>query len=218
MAGIEDVSGGTRSIDQVARSLAVGPSRRTMVRGLATGLIAVTGGGIASDTLARKRRKNKKNKKRGKKTPESQPIPIPDPGPRSACSEVTSIAFISVPSNGTVVETPILENGQIYHLRAEGWWAQGGEYANDAYARYRYHAKNEYNLSENGVRLGISVNGHSPDLWGHSADPAENYNLAHEYTMALVGKGAPVTLRVQDSNYNDNGRDLYVEVFCIPIA
>lgn len=214
MVGAEKMVKGETSIDRAAKGLASGASRRAMVPGLVAGLIVVAGGGIASDTLARKRRK----KKKGKKNPKNQPLPTPNPGPRSACSEVTPIAFISVPSDGSVVETPVLEKGQIYHLRAEGWWAQGGEYANDAYARYRYHAENEYNLSENGVRLGISVNGQSPDLWGHSANPAENYNLGHRYTMALVGRDAPVTLRVQDSNYNDNGRDLYVEVVCIPIS
>ena len=214
MVGIEEVRRDETLIDHAAREVASSASRRTMVRGLATGLIMVAGGGIASDTLARKRRK----KKKGKKNRKNQPSPTPDPGPRSACSEVTSIALISVPSDGSVVETPGLAKGQIYHLRAKGWWAQGGEYANDAYARYRYHAENEYNLSENGVRLGISVNGQSPDLWGHSANPADNYNLSHSYTMAIVGRDAPVTLRVQDSNYNDNGRDLYVEVVCIPIS
>jgi hypothetical protein len=189
-----------------------GANRRTALRGLAVGLLGIAGGGIASDTLARK----KKRKRKKKETP--KPQPTPDPGPRGACSEVTSIASINVPSNGNVVETPVLVKGQIYHLRAKGWWAQGGEYANDAYARYLYHADNEYNLSENGVRLGISVNGQSPDLWGHSANPAENYNPSHTYTMALVGRDAPLTLRVQDANYTDNSRDLYVEVVCIPIS
>jgi hypothetical protein len=214
MVGIEEMNRGETLINRAARGLASGTSRRTMVRGLATGLIAVAGGGIASDTLARKRRK----KKKGNKNRKNDPAPTPDPGPSSACAEVTSIALISVPSDGSVIETPALVRGQIYHLRAKGWWAQGAEYANDAYARYRYHAENEYNLYENGVRLGISVNGQSPDLWGPSADPAENYNLGHSYTMAIVGRDAPVTLRVQDSNYTDNDRDLYVEVVCIPIA
>jgi hypothetical protein len=214
MVGTEEMNRGEALIHRAARGLARSASRRTIVHGLATGLMVAAGGGIASDTLARKRRK----KKKGNKNRRNQPTPTPDPGPRSACSEVTSIALINVPSDGSIVETPALEQGQIYHLRAKGWWAQGGEYANDAYARYRYHAENEYNLSENGVRLGISVNGQSPDLWGPSANPAENYNLGHSYTMALVGRNAPVTLRVQDSNYNDNDRDLYVEVVCIPIA
>jgi hypothetical protein len=212
MNGTEMTVAEDTTFDDTARALAPGASRRTALRGLAAGLLALAGGGIASDTLAKK--KKRKRKKKG--TPKSQPTP--DPRPRSACSEVTSIAYINVPSNGDIVETPVLEKGQIYHLRAEGWWAQGGEYANDAYARYRYHADAEYNLYENGVRLGISVNGQSPDLWGSSADPDENYELNHRYTMALVGKDGPATLRVQDSNYNDNSRDLYVEVVCIPIS
>jgi hypothetical protein len=224
------------TFDDTLRAMAPGASRRTALRGLAAGLLALAGGGFTSDTLAKKKRKKKgknpKNPPQDKPTPDPRPPqdkptpdprppqdePTPDPRPQSACSEVTSIALINVPSNGNIVETPVLKKGQIYHLRAEGWWAQGGEYANDAYARYRYHADAEYNLYENGVRLGISVNGQSPDLWGSSADPDENYELNHRYTMALVGKDGPATLRVQDSNYNDNSRDLYVEVVCIPIS
>ena len=211
MNGTGDTGAEDTTFDHTVKAFAGHRSRRAVVRGLAAGLLAAASGGFASDTLAKKRKR-----KRKKGTSKSQPTP--DPKPQSVCSEVTSIALINVPSDGSIVETPVLKKGQIYHLRAEGWWAQGGEYANDAYARYRYHAENEYNLSENGVRLGISVNGQSPDLWGPSADPAENYNLGHTYTMALVGKDAPVTLRVQDSNYHDNSRDLYVEVVCIPIA
>ena len=211
MNGTADTGAEDTAFNHTVKAFASGGSRRAVVRGLAAGLLAAVSGGVASDTLAKKRKR-----KRKKGTPKSQPTP--DPKPQIVCSEVTSIAFINVPSDGSIVETPVLKKGQIYHLRAEGWWAQGGEYANDAYARYRYHADAEYNLYENGVRLGISVNGQSPDLWGNSADPDENYKLNHRYTMALVGKDAPATLRVQDSNYNDNSRDLYVEVFCIPIS
>jgi hypothetical protein len=218
MNGTDDTMVEETTFDHALTALVTGTSRRSALRGLAAGLLALAGGGIATDTLAKQKRR-KKGKKNPKKNPKNPPQdePTPDPRPQSACSEVTSIASISVRSDGSIVETPVLKKGQIYHLRAEGWWAQGGEYdAADAYARYRYHTA-DYDLYENGVRVGISVNGQSPDLWGSSADPDENYKLSHRYTMALVGRDAPATLRVQDSNYTDNSRDLYVEVVCIPI-
>jgi hypothetical protein len=174
------------------------------MRGLAAALAATAGGGIASNALAKKKRK-----KKGKK-----PTPKPNPGPQSACSEVTTITFLSVPADGSIVETPILKKGQIYHLRADGWWGTDGEYAIDAYARFRWPAPSEHTLHHGGVRVGLSVNGNSPDLWGNTPD---SYDQSHRYTMALVGKGAPATLRMIDSDYSNNHRLLTVELVCIPI-
>jgi len=205
MFGSEEMGGEETTIDRAARGLASGASRRSVVRGLAAGLVAAAGGGIATDTLAKKKRKKKKK---------GSPKPQPNPGPQSACSEVTTVTFLSVPSDGSVVETPVLEKGQIYHLRADGWWGTDGEFAIDAYARFRFPAPSEHTLNHNGVRVGLSVNGNSPDLWGNTPD---SYNTSHRYTMAIVGKGAPATLRMIDSDYSNNHRLLTVELVCIPI-
>jgi hypothetical protein len=201
--------------DDTVRMLTTGASRRTVLRGLAAGLLALVGGGVASSALAKKKKRKAKKKRPQNETPQETPQPTPQSRPQSACSEVTTIAYLNVPSNGSVVETPLLKKGQIYHLRAEGWWSDGGEYAADAYARFRYHgAPAEHTLVHEGIRVGLSVNNTSPDLWGTSLD---SYNPSHRYTMAIVGKDAPATLRTVDSDFTDNARDLYVEVVCIPI-
>jgi hypothetical protein len=204
MDGMKNTDGEETPIDYTAKALANGANRRSVMRGLVAGLLATAGGGIATNALAKKKRRKKKG----------TPQPKPDPRPQGACSEVTTVTFLSVPADGSIVETPVLKKGQIYHLRADGWWGHGGEYANDAYARFRFAAPSEHTLFENGVRLGLSVNGNSPDLWGNSPD---SYDPSHRYTMALVGKDAPATLRMLDSDYSENHRLLTVEVVCIPI-
>jgi hypothetical protein len=211
MFGTEDRVGEDAPIDHAAKALASGSSRRTVMRGLAAGLLAAAGGGIATGALAKKKRKQK-----GKKNPQNQPQPTPTPNPRpqSACDERTSIAYLAVPSDGSIVETPVLKKGQMYHLRAEGWWGDGGEYATDAYARFNFGRPSEHTLHHGGVRVGLSVNDTSPDLWGTTLD---SYTQTHRYTGAIVGKDAPATLKMIDSDYSNNHRDIYVEVICIPI-
>jgi hypothetical protein len=205
MDGMEITVGEDTPIDRTAKALASGASRRSVLRGLAAALAATAGGGIASSALAKKKRQKKRNK--------PAPTPTPDPRPQSACSEVTTIAFVSARADGSVVETPVLKKGQIYHLRADGWWGEGGEYATDAYARFRFKAPSEHTLFDGGVRVGLSVNGNSPDLWSNKLD---GYDQSHRYTMAIVGKDAPATLKMIDSDYSDNHRELTVEVVCIP--
>jgi hypothetical protein len=206
----DEMVGEETPIDRAARALGSGASRRSVMRGLAASLLATAGGGLATSAMAKKR------KKKGKKSPKPSqtPTPTPNPGPQGACSAETTITYLSVPANGNIVETPVLQNGQIYHLRAYGWWAVDGEYAIDAYARFRYPAPSEHTLFDGGVRVGLSVNGTSPDLWGNTAD---SYTQGHRYTMAIVGKDAPATLRMIDSNYSNNDRLLTVELVCIPI-
>ena len=58
-----------------------------------------------------------------------------------------------------------------------------------------------------GVRLGLAVDGLSPDLWG-------TYSQSHTYHQIVIGKGKPVSLQMLDSVYSDNGRHLYVDVLC----
>jgi hypothetical protein len=205
MDGMKNLVGDGTPIDRTAKALANGSSRRSVLRGLAAGLLATAGGGIAASTLAKKRKKKRKNK--------PAPTPTPDPRPQSACSEVTTIAFVSVRADGSVVETPFLQKGQIYHLRADGWWGDGGENATDAYARFRFAAPSEHTLFDGNVRVGLSVNGNSPDLWSNKPD---GYDQSHRYTMAIVGQDAPATLSMVDRDYSDNHRELTVEVVCIP--
>ena len=112
-----------------------------------------------------------------------------------------------MPSNGTEITTPVLERGQRYTLRASGFWSTNGSYFNDAAAAFHAADPRDVHLFHNGVRLGLSVDGGSPDVWG-------TYALSHEYTTAVTGQGREVSLRMQDSVYTDNARLLNLEVIC----
>lgn len=206
----EKVAEDTR-FDRTVRAISSGGSRRAVVRGLAAGLIAAAGGGISMDTLAGKNKK-KKRKKAKKQTPAQTPTPTPPPTPTpnplpEFCPRGTSLGTISVPSDGRVVYTPILPKGQGYILEAYGYWSTGGEYMMDAFAAFRWHDERYPLLYHNGVRLGLAINGESPDLWGP-------YTQSHRYDFIVIGKDAPVSLQMLDSDFSDNGRDLYVEVLC----
>jgi hypothetical protein len=78
---------------------------------------------------------------------------------------------------------------------------------NDAFAAYLFANPISPVLFNGGVRLGLAVNGESPDLWG-------SYNLSHVYNLVVIGKGERVSLRMLDSVYTDNARLLNVEVLC----
>jgi hypothetical protein len=62
-------------------------------------------------------------------------------------------------------------------------------------------------FNDGGVRLGLSLDGRSPDIWGA-------YSLNHTYTTSVVGQGRGLSLRMQDSVHADNSGALNVEVIC----
>ena len=202
----------TEAFDETARALATGSSRRAVMRGLTAGLIAAAGGGIAtSDLAARNKKKNRKRKKKAKKqTPTPTPIPTPIPTPTPTpqlCPRGTSLGTVNVPADGSEVFTPILPKGQAYILEAYGYWSTNGDYMNDAFAAFLWKDQRSPLMYHNGVRLGLSINGESPDLWGA-------YSQSHRYDFIVIGKDEPVSLRMFDSDYSDNGRQLYVKVLC----
>jgi hypothetical protein len=57
------------------------------------------------------------------------------------------------------------------------------------------------------VRLGLSVDGGSPDQWG-------SYNRDHIYELELTSEGAPLSLKFTDPAPADNAGTLTVEVSC----
>ena len=57
------------------------------------------------------------------------------------------------------------------------------------------------------VRLGLSVDGGSPDLWG-------SYTTTHLYEREVTGQGAALSLRYTDPIVTDNSGSLLVDVFC----
>lgn len=175
-------------------------TRRTAVRGLIASFAAMAGGGIVATEAARQKSKNRK--KRGGK---GQTPPKGNPG--GVCKPGSRIAFLSVPSNGNEIVTPVLEQGQRYTLRASGFWSTNGDFFNDAAAAFQAANPRNVSLFDNGVRLGLSVDGGSPEIWGA-------YVLSHEYTTSVVGQGRAVSLRMQDSVYTDNARLLNLEVIC----
>jgi hypothetical protein len=158
-------------------------SRRHAIKllgGAAAGLLA-TSGPIARNALAKKTTKT--------------------------CQPGKRIAYLAVPADGSAVLTPVLERGQPYILRASGYWSTNGDDMNDAVAAFPFANPREPVFFHNGIRLGLSVNGESPDIWGP-------YDLSHTYTTRWIGEGKRVSLWMLDSFYIDNARLLNVEVLC----
>ena len=196
MNGTVDTVAEDTTFDHTVKAFASGGSRRAVVRSLAAGLLAVASGGIATDTLAKKKRKRKRKSKKKPQTP-----------PPTTCPQGTLFAEVSVLADGSRAFTPVLKEGQVYILRASGYWSTNGDYMCDAFAAFLWKDPRSPMMYHNGVRLGLAVDGLSPDLWG-------TYSQSHTYHQIVIGKGKPVSLQMLDSVYSDNGRHLYVDVLC----
>jgi hypothetical protein len=103
--------------------------------------------------------------------------------------------------------TPTLKRGQRYQLRAIGFWSTNASFGNDAFAAFPFANPNAPETVFQGVRLGLSVDGSSPDQWG-------SYHLDHIYEREVTGEGAPLSLRFTDPLSADNTGTLTVEVSC----
>lgn len=172
--------------DRITRTLAAGASRRGVMRGLAAGLVAAAAGGLAvADTPAKKR--NRPNKK--------------------TCKPGKVVTSVSVPANGSTATTPVLKSGQRYRLRAVGFWATNTIDGNDAFAAFPLNDPTKFTTVYEGVRLGLSVDGASPDQWG-------SYNSGHTYEQTISGQGRSLQLRYSDKGYSDNSGSLTVDVIC----
>lgn len=172
-------------------SVAGGASRRHLVQmlaGSAVGGLATAVGITSADA------KKKKRKKKPKTVTET-------------CPDGTLVASVIVPATGTAVSTPILKSGQRYRLRAVGFWSTNATFGNDAFAAFKYAQPDEIGETSGGVRLGLSLNGGSPNQWGE-------YNRDHIYVRQVTGDGAALTLEFSDENHDDNAGSLIVDVFC----
>lgn len=179
---LSDALTGQLSRRQAVQWLAVGGASAVLVR---TGL---------QDSAAKKGRKGKKGK--GKtQTP-------------ARCTPGSSIGSVNVPASGATVTTPVLTAGQRYRLRASGFWVTNAQYGNDAFAAFPFSNPNAPELTFNNVRLGLSVDGGSPDQWG-------SYNAGHIYEREVTGTGAALSLKFTDPATNDNSGSLTVEIFCV---
>jgi hypothetical protein len=117
------------------------------------------------------------------------------------------LRIVSVPSSGSTVSTPALAAGQRYRLRASGFWHTNPQYGNDAFAAFPFADPNAPGTTYQSVRLGLSVDGGSPDQWG-------SYTTSHIYERQIIGQGAALSLRFTDPVPDDNSGSLLVEVFC----
>jgi hypothetical protein len=206
MDGFEEKGIMDTTFDRTVKTMARGACRRTVVRGLVAGLATAASGGIVTDSPAKKRRK-KKRKKSLPTTPPTNPPTTSPTTPRPTCPQGALFAEVSVLADGSQSFTPVLEEGQVYVLSAYGYWSTNGDYMCDAFAAFLWKDPRSPLLYHNGVRLGLAVNGESPDLWG-------TYQQSHRYDLIVIGKGKPVSLQMLDSVYSDNDRHLYVDVFC----
>jgi hypothetical protein len=182
--------------DTISRDMGAVSTRRQFLRlvGGAAAMGAVVAVAQAEPTDARRKR----NKRKKNKTP--QPA-------QTTCQSGTQLGAVSVPATGAKVSTPILAAGQRYRLRASGFWNTNANDGNDAVAAFPFANPNAPVTVAGGVRVGLSVDDGSPDLWG-------SYTTTHLYEMTVTGQGKALTLHYVDPITADNSGSLLVDVFC----
>jgi hypothetical protein len=157
-----------------------------MLAGAAAGLTAAAG---ITSTEAKK--KKRKKPKKGS----------------SACPAGTLLATVIVPGHGQTVFTPSLDSGQRHRLRAVGACSTDATHGNDAFAAFPYANPTTFEKTADGVRLGLSIDGGSPDQWG-------TYKPDHIYEREVTGQGDALALKFIDPNTDFNAGALIVDVFC----
>lgn len=195
----------TIDIDDAALAAAGGASRRTVLRGLAATLLATAGGGITASTLAKKKGGKKKRRNNKKHRGHQQP-PTQTPTPRT-CVPGEFIARVSVPADGSTVNTPVLLDDVVYVLRPSGFWGTTNDLLQDAFAAFTFADPFSPRLFLNGVRTGLLLDGELPDIWG-------SYKPSHGYGLAVIGKGKSIGFRMLDSDYTGNNGVVHVDVTC----
>jgi hypothetical protein len=174
-------------------------SRRDVFRGLVGSVLGLGALRLPERVEARNKKKRKKRKK-------AQPVQQ-DGQNGQMCPTGQQLRIVSVPSSGSTVSTPVLAAGQRYRLRASGFWNTNPQYGNDAFAALAFANPNAPETTYQNVRLGLSVDGGSPDQWG-------NYTTSHIYERQIIGQGAALSLRFTDPVPADNSGSLLVEIFC----
>jgi hypothetical protein len=178
--------------DSLTRALTSVPSRRHLLRGLAG--LAVASCGIATrllpDAAAKKKRKKRKKPKQ-----------------QRLCQPGDQFGAVNVPGTGAAASTPVLKQDQSYRLRASGFWSSNATRGQDAFADFALADPDTFVTTFMDVRLGLSVDGGSPDAWG-------DYNVSHVYEQDVIGQGAALSLRCNDVVHADNSGSVRVEIFC----
>lgn len=202
-----ETAGGS-AIDEVAMAAANGASRRALLRGLAATVLATAGGGLAATTLAAKKRGQKRRKARKKpQKNQGQPkLPTPTPTP-TTCTPGEFIARVSVPADGSTVQTPVLLEHVAYVLKPSGFWGTTDHLLQDAFAAFTFADPFRPKLFIDGVRTGLLLDGELPDIWGP-------YQPNHGYGLVVIGKGRRISFRMLDSDYTGNHGVVHVDVIC----
>jgi hypothetical protein len=167
---------------------------------VAGGLVAVAGHNAAEA------KKGKKRHKKPRPQPQQQPPPPPPP-PQQTCLPGTSVGSVNVPATGPAVNTPVLVQDQRYRLQAAGFGFTDARIGNDAFAAFSIINPNETLTTIEGIRLGLSVDGGSPDQWG-------SYNPNHTYEQQVTGTGTALSLRFTQLVTPDSSGSLTVDLFC----
>ena len=181
--------------DGIARDMGEASSRRTFVR-LVGGVAAM--GAIAAVSRGESAEAKKGRKKRGKRKKQT---------PGQTCQSGTQVGAVSVPATGVAVNTPVLTQGQRYRLRASGFWSSNATHGQDAFADFEFADPTKVVTTFQGVRLGLSVDGGSADVWG-------TYTTGHVYEREVIGQGKALSLRYTDPIVTDNSGSLLVDDFC----
>jgi hypothetical protein len=179
------------NLEQITTSLHTRPSRRDALRGLLGATLGLATLRLPESGEAKKRKKRKTRKKQA----------------TAMCAPGAAVGSVKVPATGAPVSTPTLALGQRYRLQATGFWNTNATYGNDAFAAFRFANPSELALTYQNVRVGLSVNGGSPDEWG-------SYNITHNYEREITGQGAPMSLRYTDPGTSDNSGTLTVNIVC----
>jgi hypothetical protein len=197
--------------DGISRDLGQVATRRGLLRlfggAAAVGVVAAAGLGAPAKA---KRKRRRCRCAEGFRCVKGKCKPTTDgtgQNQNAICAAGSSQGIVSVPATGAAVSTPVLRAGQRYRLRASGFWVTNAQYGNDAAAAYPFADPTKPETSYQGVRLGLSVDGGSPDLWG-------NYNGGHVYEREVVGQGLALSMRYTDPIPSDNSGSLTVEIFC----
>ena len=143
----ESILVNSQKLTNVAGALHTTQPRRGVLRMLGVAALGASGVSVLAQERSDARKKpNRNNKKR--------------------CKPGKSVANVQVPANGSIVTSPTLKKGQQYRLRANGFWNTNAQYGNDAFASFQFANPTTPVLTFQNVRIGLSVNGGSPDQWG----------------------------------------------------
>ena len=199
-------------LDEFSRDLGDRSTRRGFVRLL--GSVAAVGAVAVVGSHAAEAKKGKRRNKRHKRQPRETSGQTPG-GQNEVCRPGAPVAQLSVPYDGTSVQTPVLAQGQAYLFQVTGAAATNGEASVDA--EYGFLTADPNNIAAVvdvpvGIDVGLSIDDDTTDgsilpNWGP-------YNASHIYERRVIGQGRPVSLKLHDGVYVDNSGAVNVTITC----